>query len=81
MAISKFAGKIVLGLVVVGALAQPAWADAQSDFKAKFKAGCASAKQTWMENSDGSYQCTTSTGEVNKCYKTTPPTACTHSKF
>ena len=55
-------------------------ADAQSDYKAKFKAGCAAAKQTWIENADGSYQCTTSSGEVNKCYKTTPPTPCTHTK-
>jgi hypothetical protein len=55
-------------------------ADAQSDYKAKFKAGCLAAKQTWIDNSDGSYQCTTSSGEVNKCYKTTPPTPCTHKK-
>ncbi len=84
MAITKFAGRIgaaVLTLLVVGALAQPTRADPQSDHKAKFKEGCLAAKQTWRENSDGSYQCTTSTGEVNICYKSTPPTPCTHKKF
>ncbi len=71
---------VVLALIVC-ALAQPTRADPQSDFKAKFKAGCAAAKQKWLENIDGSYQCTTSTGEVNICYKTTPPTPCVHKKF
>ena len=82
MTITKFAGRIVLGVLVLGALAQPTLADPQSDFKAKFKDGCKSAKGQWVENaSDGSYQCNTPTGETNKCYKTTPPSPCTHSKF
>ena len=83
MAIAKFAGKIgaaFLTLLVVGALAQPTLADPQSDHKAKFKAGCLAARQTWIDNPDGSYQCTSSSGEINKCYKTTPPTPCTHIK-
>jgi hypothetical protein len=54
--------------------------DPQNDYKAKFKAGCLAAKQTWIDNPDGSYQCTTSSGEINKCFKTTPPTPCTHIK-
>ncbi len=54
--------------------------DPQKDHKAKFKAGCLDTHQTWIENADGSYQCTASSGEINKCYKTTPPTPCTHIK-
>jgi hypothetical protein len=38
---------VVLGLLLVGALAQPTRASEQSDYKAKFKAGCLAAKQTW----------------------------------
>jgi hypothetical protein len=72
---------VPLALLLVGVLAQPTLANEQSDYKEKFKAGCAAAKQKWQENSDGSYQCTTSTGEVNICYKTTPPTPCVHKKF
>jgi hypothetical protein len=72
---------VVLALLLAGALALPARASEQSDYKAKFKAGCLASKQTWQENPDGSYQCTTSTGEVNICYKSTPPTPCTHKKF
>ena len=52
--------------------------DPQKDHKEKFKAGCLTARQTWIDNPDGSYQCTTSSGEINKCFKTTPPTPCTH---
>lgn len=62
---------------LTGVQAQP---DPQSDYKVKLKSGCLAARQTWIDNPDGSYQCTTSSGEINKCYKTTPPTPCTHIK-
>jgi hypothetical protein len=69
----------MVALLLLGV--QPIRASEQSDYEAKFKAGCLAAKQTWLENNDGSYQCTTPTGEVNICYKSTPPTPCTHKKF
>ena len=84
MAIAKFAGKIgaaFLTLLVVGALAQPTLADPQSDHKAKFKDGCKSSNGSWIENSDGSYQCNTRGGETNICFKDTPPKACVHKKL
>ena len=39
--------------------AVPARADEQSEFKEKFKAGCASANGSWIEDADreGQYQC------------------------
>lgn len=55
-------------------------ADAQSDHKAKFKAGCQASNGSWVENADGSYQCNARSGETNKCFKTTPPTPCVHIK-
>jgi len=84
MAITKFTGSIataVLALLVVGALTQPTLADAQSDHKAKFKDGCKSSNGSWIENSDGSYQCNTRGGETNICFKDTPPKACVHKKL
>ena len=84
MAITNFAGRIgaaVVTLLVVGTLAQPTWADPQSDHKAKFKDGCKSSGGSWVENPDGSYQCNTRSGETNICFKDTPPRACVHKKL
>jgi hypothetical protein len=81
MDITRFAGRIVLALLVVGALAQPTRADPQSDFKAKFKAGCKSSNGSWIESADGSYQCNTSSGETNMCFKDSPPKPCVHKKL
>ena len=53
----------------------------QKDFKAKFKDGCKSSNGSWIENPDGSYQCNTSSGETNKCFKDTPPNPCIHKKL
>lgn len=55
--------------------------DPQKDHKEKFKAGCKSSNGSWIENPDGSYQCNTSSGETNKCFKNTPPTPCIHQKL
>jgi len=54
--------------------------DPQKDHKEKFKAGCLATGQSWIENADGSYQCNSRSGEINKCFKTTPPQPCTHIK-
>jgi len=84
MTITKSAvkmGAAVLTLLAVSALAQPTRADPQSDHKAKFKDGCKSSNGSWIENSDGSYQCNTRGGETNICFKDTPPKACVHKKL
>jgi hypothetical protein len=84
MAMTKFAGRFgiaALTLLMAGALAQPTRADPQSDHKAKFKDGCKSSNGSWIENSDGSYQCNTRGGETNICFKDTPPKACVHKKL
>jgi hypothetical protein len=53
----------------------------QKDFKAKFKEGCKSSNGSWIENPDGSYQCNTSSGETNLCFKDTPGRPCIHKKL
>jgi len=55
--------------------------DPQKDHKAKFKDGCKSSNGSWIENPDGSYQCNTSSGETNICFKDTPPRPCVHKKL
>ena len=52
----------------------------QKEHKEKFKAGCAASDGSWIENSDGSYQCNARSGETNKCFKDTPPHQCVHIK-
>jgi hypothetical protein len=53
----------------------------QKDHKDKFKEGCKSSNGSWVENTDGSYQCNTRSGETNKCFKDTPPHQCIHQKL
>jgi hypothetical protein len=53
----------------------------QKDHKDKFKDGCKSSNGSWIENSDGSYQCNTRSGETNICFKDTPPKPCVHKKL
>jgi hypothetical protein len=53
----------------------------QKDHKDKFKEGCKSSNGSWIENTDGSYQCNTRSGETNKCFKDTPPRQCIHQKL
>ena len=53
----------------------------QKEFKAKFKEGCKSSNGSWIENPDGSYQCNTSSGETNLCFKDTPGRPCIHKKL
>jgi hypothetical protein len=53
----------------------------QKEFKAKFKDGCKSSNGSWIENPDGSYQCNTSSGETNLCFKDTPNRPCIHKKL
>jgi len=55
--------------------------DPQRDHKDKFKEGCKSSNGSWVENTDGSYQCNTRSGETNKCFKDTPPHQCIHQKL
>jgi hypothetical protein len=79
---TKFAGRMALALLVLGALVQPTLADQQSEFKAKFKDGCKSSGGSWVESADGSYQCNAKSGETNKCFKETPAAGhpCIHIK-
>jgi hypothetical protein len=53
----------------------------QKDHKDKFKEGCKSSNGSWIENPDGSYQCNTSSGETNLCFKDTPGRPCIHKKL
>lgn len=66
--------------VVLAISTAPARADEQSEFKEKFKAGCASANGSWIEDADrdGQYQCNAPSGDVNRCFSDTPPHACVH---
>jgi hypothetical protein len=66
--------------VVLAISTAPARADEQSEFKEKFKAGCASSNGSWIEDADrpDQYQCNAPSGDVNRCFSDTPPRPCVH---
>ena|SRR5206468_1276466 len=68
----------VLGLLLIGPVAERASAAGEEIDKGKFKEGCEKGHGSYIENADGSFQCNTSGGGTVKCPDT--KSQCTYTE-